>query len=234
VTVYLDASFVVSLFVTDVHTERADRWIADLKEEAIVSELCALEFAASVSRRVRNGADDNPGSARGADGLRRLARAFNLFVARRRGRRRARRYTCSRLRDQDCRSGRGASCGGNERSRKAGYLRFAAHNGGAIEERGGGRAGVARGGFAHARSTPDRQALLAMLAMRPSSRAYVRPDATNFRGRSSSPRFPPPTRSARRAPAVARWLRSSGASLKPPAPARERRRLARRRPDPRP
>jgi predicted nucleic acid-binding protein len=55
VTVYLDASFVVSLFVTDVHTERADRWIADLKEEAIVSELCALEFAASVSRRVRMG-----------------------------------------------------------------------------------------------------------------------------------------------------------------------------------
>src|SRR5580658_308702 len=27
VTVYLDASFVVSLFVTDVHTERADRWL---------------------------------------------------------------------------------------------------------------------------------------------------------------------------------------------------------------
>jgi uncharacterized protein len=55
VTVYLDASFVVSLFVADVHTERADRWIADLKEEAIVSELCALEFAASVSRGVRMG-----------------------------------------------------------------------------------------------------------------------------------------------------------------------------------
>jgi len=55
VTVYLDASFVVSPFVTDFHTERADRWIADMKEEAIVSELCALEFAASVSRGVRTG-----------------------------------------------------------------------------------------------------------------------------------------------------------------------------------
>jgi hypothetical protein len=48
VTYDLDASFVVSLFVTDVHTERADRWIADLKDRAIVGELCALEFAARV------------------------------------------------------------------------------------------------------------------------------------------------------------------------------------------
>lgn len=52
---YLDASFVVSLFVTDAHTERADRWISALKEEAIASELCALEFAASISRGVRTG-----------------------------------------------------------------------------------------------------------------------------------------------------------------------------------
>ena len=52
-TYCLDASFVVSLFVTDVHSERADRFIADLKEAAIVSELCALEFASSVSRGVR-------------------------------------------------------------------------------------------------------------------------------------------------------------------------------------
>jgi predicted nucleic acid-binding protein len=50
---YLDASFVVSLFISDTHTEKADRWIAGQQDEAIVSELCALEFAAAVSRGVR-------------------------------------------------------------------------------------------------------------------------------------------------------------------------------------
>ena len=52
---YLDASFVVSLFITDAHTEKADRWIGGEPDETIVSELCALEFAASVSRGVRTG-----------------------------------------------------------------------------------------------------------------------------------------------------------------------------------
>jgi uncharacterized protein len=55
VTIYLDASVVVSLFVSDIHTDAADRLIANLREDAIVSELCALEFAASVSRGVRTG-----------------------------------------------------------------------------------------------------------------------------------------------------------------------------------
>jgi DNA-directed RNA polymerase subunit N (RpoN/RPB10) len=41
VTFYLDASFVVSLFISDTHTEKADRWIAGQQDEAIVSELCA-------------------------------------------------------------------------------------------------------------------------------------------------------------------------------------------------
>jgi uncharacterized protein len=53
VTFYLDASFVVSLFISDTHTEKADRWITGQQDEAIVSELCALEFAAAVSRGVR-------------------------------------------------------------------------------------------------------------------------------------------------------------------------------------
>ena len=124
VTVYLDASFVVSLFVTDVHTERADRWIADLKEEAIVSELCALEFAASVSRRVRMGRDDSPGGGRSADRLRRLARAFNFSLPIDEA---DTGLAASLVRDfatKLARSGRAASCGGNQRSRKARYLRI--------------------------------------------------------------------------------------------------------------
>ncbi|HME83510.1 MAG TPA: type II toxin-antitoxin system VapC family toxin [Roseiarcus sp.] len=52
-TIYLDASVVVSLFISDIHTDAADRLIVNLREDAIVSELCALEFAASVSRGVR-------------------------------------------------------------------------------------------------------------------------------------------------------------------------------------
>jgi uncharacterized protein len=55
VTTYLDASVVVSLFVADIHSEAADRLIANLREEVIVGELCALEFAGSVSRGVRTG-----------------------------------------------------------------------------------------------------------------------------------------------------------------------------------
>ncbi len=54
-TIYLDASIVVSLFIADVHTGAADRLIEGLAEDAIVSELCALEFAASVSRGARTG-----------------------------------------------------------------------------------------------------------------------------------------------------------------------------------
>jgi len=55
VTIYLDASVVVSLFIADIHTVAADGLFANSREEAIVSELCALEFAASVSRGVRTG-----------------------------------------------------------------------------------------------------------------------------------------------------------------------------------
>jgi predicted nucleic acid-binding protein len=55
VTIDLDASVVVSLFIADVHTGAADRLIASLREDAIVGELCALEFAACVSRGVRTG-----------------------------------------------------------------------------------------------------------------------------------------------------------------------------------
>ncbi len=54
-TIYLDASVVVSLFIADVHTGAADQMIEGLAEDAIVSELWALEFAASVSRGVRTG-----------------------------------------------------------------------------------------------------------------------------------------------------------------------------------
>jgi uncharacterized protein len=50
---YLDASFVVSLFMSDAHSPKADRWIAGRRDFLIVSELCALEFAAGVSRGVR-------------------------------------------------------------------------------------------------------------------------------------------------------------------------------------
>jgi len=51
---YLDASFVVSLFIGDAHTKAADRWIARQQKEVVVSELCVLEFAATISRSVRN------------------------------------------------------------------------------------------------------------------------------------------------------------------------------------
>ena len=52
---HLDASFVVSLFLRDVHTSEADHWIERAPGPIIVSELCAVEFAAVVSRGVRTG-----------------------------------------------------------------------------------------------------------------------------------------------------------------------------------
>ena len=54
-SVYLDASVVVSLFVDDMHTGRADRLIDEVGENAILSPLCMLEFLTTVMRGKRDG-----------------------------------------------------------------------------------------------------------------------------------------------------------------------------------
>jgi len=54
-SVYLDASVVVSLFVDDMHTGRADRLIDEVGENAILSPLCMLEFLTTVMRSKRDG-----------------------------------------------------------------------------------------------------------------------------------------------------------------------------------
>jgi predicted nucleic acid-binding protein len=52
---YLDASFVVSLFVRDAHTHKADRWIEKAAGSIVLSDFCAVEFAAVMSRSARAG-----------------------------------------------------------------------------------------------------------------------------------------------------------------------------------
>jgi len=51
--VYFDASLIVSLFVEDALTGRADAYIATHRPTAAISDLAAAEFASSVSRSVR-------------------------------------------------------------------------------------------------------------------------------------------------------------------------------------
>lgn len=52
-SVYLDASVLVPLFVEDVFTARADAFLRKLSEQVIVSDFAAAEFASSVARKVR-------------------------------------------------------------------------------------------------------------------------------------------------------------------------------------
>jgi predicted nucleic acid-binding protein len=53
VTHYLDTSVVVALLLTDVHSSRAEAWLIHTKPILMVSDFCAVEFAAVISRRVR-------------------------------------------------------------------------------------------------------------------------------------------------------------------------------------
>ena len=52
-SVYLDASVLVSLFVRDAHSEQADRSLRAARQLLIVSDFAAAEFASGVSQHVR-------------------------------------------------------------------------------------------------------------------------------------------------------------------------------------
>jgi predicted nucleic acid-binding protein len=53
VSLYLDASVLVSLFVIDPTSARAEIFLAARLEQLIVSDFCAAEFSSAVARRVR-------------------------------------------------------------------------------------------------------------------------------------------------------------------------------------
>lgn len=52
-TVYLDASVIVALFVTDPFTDRASRWLQAERPALIVSDYAAAEFASALARLAR-------------------------------------------------------------------------------------------------------------------------------------------------------------------------------------
>lgn len=54
-SVYLDASILVSLFITDSQTARADRFLRDGPGAIVVSDFASAEFAAVVGRKSRTG-----------------------------------------------------------------------------------------------------------------------------------------------------------------------------------
>jgi hypothetical protein len=53
VSVYLDASALVALFVIDANNDRANKALRCLRQDLIVSNLSAAEFSAVIARRVR-------------------------------------------------------------------------------------------------------------------------------------------------------------------------------------
>jgi predicted nucleic acid-binding protein len=55
VSVYLDASILVSLFIIDSQTARADRFLRSGPGAIVVSDFAAAEFAAVVGRKTRTG-----------------------------------------------------------------------------------------------------------------------------------------------------------------------------------
>jgi predicted nucleic acid-binding protein len=50
---YLDTSIVVAMLQRDAHSSAADTWLSRAKPTLIVSDFCAVEFSAVISRRVR-------------------------------------------------------------------------------------------------------------------------------------------------------------------------------------
>lgn len=54
-SVYPDASFLVSLFAVDAMTPRARSFLHTQKPELIIGDFAAAEFASAISRRVRMG-----------------------------------------------------------------------------------------------------------------------------------------------------------------------------------
>ena len=52
-SVYLDASVLVSLFARDAHSARADRTLRTLDQTLAVSDFAAAEFASGISQHVR-------------------------------------------------------------------------------------------------------------------------------------------------------------------------------------
>lgn len=52
-SVYLDASVLVSLFITDLHTSRARSFLVSKSPRLIVSNFASAEFASALNRRVR-------------------------------------------------------------------------------------------------------------------------------------------------------------------------------------
>jgi uncharacterized protein len=59
-SVYLDASVLVALFVDDVFSARADSLLRQSPTRVVVSDFAAAEFASSVSRKVRMGRLSEP------------------------------------------------------------------------------------------------------------------------------------------------------------------------------
>ena len=52
-SVYVDANVLVALFVIDTHNERAEKAVAALRDNLVVSSLSAAEFSSVIARRVR-------------------------------------------------------------------------------------------------------------------------------------------------------------------------------------
>lgn len=54
-SVYLDASVLVAMFMAEQSTSRADRFLRSTSQVLVVSDLAAAEFSSALARRVRMG-----------------------------------------------------------------------------------------------------------------------------------------------------------------------------------
>jgi predicted nucleic acid-binding protein len=52
-SVYLDASAIVPLILRDSYTMKMEQWLANAREDLVVSDFAALDVAAAISRQVR-------------------------------------------------------------------------------------------------------------------------------------------------------------------------------------
>ncbi|MGH6958402.1 MAG: type II toxin-antitoxin system VapC family toxin [Caulobacteraceae bacterium] len=59
-SIYIDASVLVSMWVSDSHSRRVDRWIETVDSSLVVSDWGAAEFSSALGARHRSGALSEP------------------------------------------------------------------------------------------------------------------------------------------------------------------------------
>ncbi len=80
-SVYFDASILVSIFISDAFSDRATRFLAGEASDLIVSDFARAEFASALAKRIRVGASTREDVQTAFDALDVWASRFTIAVS---------------------------------------------------------------------------------------------------------------------------------------------------------